>query len=76
MSTQRRTSQDSAVEGLENLSPELKKELQDLEEQFEVDKAKLKEIVVRFGEELVEGLQKDGANLVRLISIIEALRIY
>lgn len=55
----------TGVEGLDNLSNELKDALQDIETQFAVNTAKLKEISQEFERELQEGLKKDGGNIVR-----------
>ncbi|KAF2763851.1 hexokinase [Teratosphaeria nubilosa] len=54
---------DSAVDGIDHLSPALRKQLDSIEEQFEISAAKLKEMVARFREELQEGLGREGANL-------------
>ena len=47
-----------------SLSPELRHELKCIGEQFTVDTAKLKAISERFQEELLEGLERDGGNIV------------
>jgi hypothetical protein len=54
------------VEGLDHLSVDLKRELESLEDQFHVSSQKLKQISERFEEELKEGLEADGANIVSL----------
>ena len=48
----------------DRLSQKLKTELESLEQQFVVDKAKLKAIAERFQEELEEGLKDNGQNIV------------
>lgn len=50
------------------LPADLHDELTRLEQDFKVDARKLKEIIKRFEEELREGLDRNGANIVRLES--------
>jgi len=54
----------SEVRGVEDISPALLKELREIEAQFDVSAAKLKEISHRFEEELREGLDGYGKNIV------------
>ena len=66
MSTKTFDVEDSEVEALQNLSPALKRELENIEAHFDVGKDKLKEISRRFEEELREGLERHGSNIVRI----------
>jgi len=66
MSTKTFHVEDSEVEGVQTLSPALKRELGDIEAQFNVDKKTLVKVSQRFEEELKEGLEKHGSNIVRL----------
>lgn len=50
--------------GHDGLSGELQVELEKLEELFTVNTEKLKQITKRFQEELEEGLQENGKNIV------------
>jgi hexokinase len=61
---------------LGQLSPQLQEEFDTLKEKFTVDTAKLKEIIHRFEEELKEGLEKDGTNIVRLGSLARGFITY
>ena len=65
MSTKTFDVEDSEVEGLKALSPALERELENIEAQFNVDKDKLVKISRRFEEELQEGLERHGSNIVR-----------
>lgn len=56
------------MEDVNHLSQKLQKEFHNLLQQFTVDAAKLKEITTQFEKELREGLEKDGANIVRLLT--------
>jgi hypothetical protein len=49
---------------INSLSPELKRELDRLQGEFNVDTKKLKEISRRFEVELQDGLDRYGANIV------------
>ncbi|KAI1384980.1 uncharacterized protein F4822DRAFT_416934 [Hypoxylon trugodes] len=49
---------------LEDISPSLRKELAEIESQFNVTGEKLKQISERFEEELREGLENEGSNIV------------
>lgn len=64
MAADRRDWKGSEVEDLDSLPPTLQTELGDLEAQFNVDAKRLKQISHRFEEELQEGLEKDGSNIV------------
>lgn len=54
----------------DRLPENMKNELEDLERQFTVDKQKLKDITKRFQEELEEGLQENGKNIVWYLYMI------
>ncbi|KAK4939731.1 hypothetical protein LTR10_020015 [Elasticomyces elasticus] len=58
---------------LEVLPPQLQKERQRLEKLFTVDTEMLKKITKRFGEELEEGLQKQGQNIPMNITWVTSL---
>ncbi|KAK6954813.1 hypothetical protein Daesc_004782 [Daldinia eschscholtzii] len=57
----------------ENLSPELREKLIDIENQFNVTSDKLKEITRWFEKELREGLEKDGSNIAMNITWVLGL---
>ncbi|OTB13594.1 hypothetical protein K445DRAFT_64313 [Daldinia sp. EC12] len=57
----------------ENLSPELREKLIDIENQFNVTSDKLKEVTRRFEKELREGLEKDGSNIAMNITWVLGL---
>ena len=52
------------MQALEVLSSPLQHALKEIESQFHVGALKLKEISVRFQDELQDGLHKHGANIV------------
>jgi hypothetical protein len=51
---------------VEALPPDLRQELERLEKEFSVDAQKLKEISQQFEQELQDGLDKYGSNIVSL----------
>ncbi|KAF1950296.1 hypothetical protein CC80DRAFT_529005 [Byssothecium circinans] len=65
--------QRSELQAMADMSPELEKEMERLDQAFWVSGEKLKEIVQRFREELDEGLQENGKNIPMNVTWVPSL---